>query len=106
MPIGLTLSETSRFKKTALYAKAGKTFFGIWQPPKIAPTGQEKIVRIAQNQAGQLDLLAHVEYGDSSLWWCIALANNIMNLAEEVVVGKELVIPTLESIRLALLETE
>jgi hypothetical protein len=46
------------------------------------------------SEAGdRLDLLAHKYYGDQSLWWIIATANNINDATFYVEVGKQLRIP-------------
>lgn len=102
----LTLSFTSRFKKTPVYTKNGKTFFGLWKPPSIKIDGDEKVVTISAAKKGQLDKTANEEYGTRELWWAIALVNNIVHPPDEVVAGLELVIPKLENIRQALQDND
>ena len=96
---------TSRMKRTNLYTKGGKTFFGRWNPPQIVLDGDEPTMRVPSTQEGQLDLIAYKKYGDRTLFWAIALANNIRSISDEVVAGLEIVIPKIENIRASLSET-
>lgn len=100
------IRSLSRFGRTELYTSGGKTFYGRWVPPPIVLDGNEKTVIVPADQHGQLDLLAHKEYNDRTLFWAIALVNNIFSITDEIVAGKELIIPKLENIRAALQNSE
>jgi hypothetical protein len=104
--IEITLPFTSRFKRTELYTKAGKAFFGVWNPSVIKLDGDEKIYKVPMKYEGNLDLIAYQEYKDSSLWWVIALVNNIIHPPDEVKAGMLLTIPKLNNIKFSLLSEE
>jgi len=105
MKIEVTLPFTSRLKRTPLWTKKGKTFFGLWKKPNIKLDGDEKVIKISSDQIGQLDLLAQREYNDRSLFWAIAQVNNIGSISDEVVAGLNVFIPKLSNIRSALSDT-
>lgn len=48
--------------------------------------------------AGKLDLIASAFYDEPRLWWVIAQYNNILDIAEEVVPGRVLQIPSKERV--------
>lgn len=101
----LQLPFTSLYKNTALYTKAGKVFFGLWEPPQIAIDGDEAYIQVEVGQGGQLDLIADKYYGDRTLWWVIAYANKIGSVTDEVTPGKRIIIPKIENVRAALTES-
>jgi hypothetical protein len=101
----LKLPSTSRYRVTPVYSKAGCAFFGVWVRPNVKRDGDEKIITIGDENRGQLDLIAHEEYGDRSLWWAIASMNFIRSVSDEVVPGLRLVVPKLANIKSALLES-
>lgn len=59
--------------------------------PKIKPTNND--MYIITQETDRLDLLAHRYYGDSSMWWIIATANNINDAAFYIEPGTQLRIP-------------
>ena len=59
--------------------------------PKINPSPSDLIIRAKQGD--RLDMLAHRFYGDVTLWWVIAQANNLRNGSLYVDPGKKLRIP-------------
>lgn len=103
--LDLELGFTNRFKRSALFTKGGKSFFGIWRPPPVQIDGDEERIRIEDGREGQLDLVAFEVYGDRSLWPFIAHANRIDFPLEEVVPGLEIIIPKAANVRAALLAT-
>lgn len=50
-------------------------------------------IYVTSNETTYLDTLAHSYYGDISLWWIIASANNLGNGRLSVTPGKQLRIP-------------
>ncbi len=91
MPIPIT---PSRFQRTdVLMDGSGRQFFGLWRAPKVILYGDESTVVVTAPMAGQLDLFAFKNYGNRDLFWIIALANGIIDIAAEVVPGLELKIP-------------
>ncbi len=105
MKIEVRLPFSSRFQRTPLFTLTGRTFFGLWMKPNIVLDGDEKIITVSADQSGQLDLLAEIEYQDRTLFWAIAVVNDIRHPPDEVLAGVELIIPKIENIRVALLDT-
>lgn len=70
----------------------GKRYFGSRTYPIITPDNSD-ILYIA-NDADYLDTLAYKFYNDVSLWWIIALANNLGNGRLSVTGNTQLRIPT------------
>lgn len=85
--------SASRFASTpVLEDEEGRRFFGLWKPPTVRLYGDESVFIVSEGLAGQLDLIAHRVYGNRALFWVIALANGIVDIAKEVVAGKKLYI--------------
>ena len=60
--------------------------------PKIKPTDDD--LYIISEAGDRLDLLAHKYYGDQTMWWIIATANNINDATFYVEAGRQLRIPS------------
>ncbi len=99
----LELPFTSPYKRTQLFIKNGRAFFGVWRPIDVRMDGDEEEVVIQRGLEGQLDLIAWAIYGDRRLWRVIAHENQIDFPLEEVVVGLRLRIPKPTNVRAALL---
>jgi hypothetical protein len=69
----------------------GKRFFGTRSYPNIEP--RETDVIYITNETDYLDSLAYKFYKDSSLWWIIALANNLGNGRLSIESGLQIRIP-------------
>ena len=102
--IELALAFTSRFKRTRLYVRKGRAFFGTYHPIDVQMDGDEEQMTVQQGQEGQLDLFAFEVYRDRTLWPVIAEANKIKFPFEQVVAGMSLVIPKAAHVRAALLK--
>jgi hypothetical protein len=59
--------------------------------PKIMPSDND--IYIITTAADRLDLLANYYFKDSSLWWIIALANNLNDASLHINVGTQIRIP-------------
>jgi hypothetical protein len=79
--------ENSERKKTA----DGRTVFRPIIYPNIPFRNDD--VYVATESGDRLDTLANTFYGDSSLWWIIASANNIHNAVFALEDGTILRIP-------------
>jgi len=53
----------------------GKVIYLPTQYPKLAPTNEDYYI-ITKDQ-DRLDLIAYDFYGDSTLWWVVAMANDL-----------------------------
>ena len=63
---------------------------------KIVESNGDKYITLEKDT--RLDVLANKYYADHSLWWVIAMANNIMDGLEPVKLGTVLRIPPILSI--------
>jgi len=70
----------------------GKRVLFTTEYPKIEPSETDIIV--ISNDGDYLDNLAYKYYGDPTLWWVIALVNNIGKARMSVPPGLQLRIPT------------
>lgn len=68
-----------------------KRYLGSVIYPKIKPTDDD--MYIISQESDRLDLLAYKYYGDQSLWWIIAVANNLNDGTLFIENGKQLRIP-------------
>lgn len=100
-PFELDLDFTDPYKRTSLFIKDGRAFFGLWRAPQIVLDGDESLLRVEMGFEGQLDLFAETELGDRRFWRAIAQVNKIDYPLEEVKAGDLLIIPKLENVRAA-----
>lgn len=70
----------------------GKRVYVTTRYPVIEP--QESDAIIISNESDYLDSLAYKYYNDPTLWWVIALANNLGKGRMSVPAGLQLRIPT------------
>jgi len=70
----------------------GKRVYITTQYPVIHP--QESDIIVISNEADYLDSLAYKYYGDPTLWWIIALTNNLGKGRMSVEPGLQLRIPS------------
>ena len=105
-PFQLDLVFSNPYKRTALFIKQGRAFFGLWRPPEVQLDGDEKRIRIQLGMEGQLDILAESQLGSREYWRAIAQVNKIDYPLEEVKVGDEIIIPKLSNVRAAYRRTE
>lgn len=59
--------------------------------PKIKASNDD--MYIVTDTADRLDILASKYYGDQTLWWIIATANNLNDASYSIAAGKQLRIP-------------
>jgi hypothetical protein len=70
----------------------GKRVYLTTSYPTIIPSDSDFI--IITNEGDYLDTLAHTYYGDPTLWWIIAMVNNIGKGRLSIEPGLSLRIPT------------
>ena len=79
------------FGPSASHCKTGK----CWQATGIRSTkASDNDLYVISEVTDRLDLLAHKYYGDRTLWWIIAVANNINDASFYVKEGIQLRIPS------------
>ena len=57
---------------------------------------------VLQEEANNLPLLSYKIYGNSQLWWILARVNGVINPFAEMPAGREIAIPSADSINIAL----
>tara|TARA_Y100000310_G_scaffold67800_1_gene63186 strand:- start:626 stop:889 length:264 start_codon:yes stop_codon:yes gene_type:complete len=85
-----------RYSKTKLKVVNGKSYKGTTLYKKIPETNDD--VWIITQYGDRLDSIAFQFYGDSTLWWAIAKANNLRSSMKPKI-GTSLRIPPKEIIR-------
>ena len=86
MPSRYTYNKTLKEKFT------NKQYIETTTYPKIQPTDSDTYV--IATSSDRLDLLAQQYYSDSSLWWIIAVANNLNDASLYIKEGTQLRIPS------------
>lgn len=102
-PLEIEVDFSDPYKRTAIFIKDGKTFYGLWNPIEVTLDGDEEEYTIPQGMQGSLDLIADEFYKDRRLWPIIAHANKIDFPHEDVTAGMTILIPKPEKVRAALL---
>jgi hypothetical protein len=69
-----------------------KKYLGSVLYPKIKPNDND--MYIISQQSDRLDILANKYYSDPSLWWVIAVANNLNNASLSIEPGIQMRIPS------------
>lgn len=82
-----------RYDSTAQKSRwDGKKVYFTTEYPRIEPSPTDIV--IISNEADYLDSLAYKYYGDPTMWWIIALVNNLGKARMSVTPGLQLRIPT------------
>lgn len=90
--------STSRYKKTDILKDSeGVEFLESWRNIKISLNENDRFHQVGPGEKNRIDIIAYNYYDNTTLWWVIALANNIDN-PFELKVGEVLRIPTLNSL--------
>ena len=104
------IQKLSRYRQTPVYKIRSRSLvnsstrvLGVWKRPIDWDNYKFSSFHVVTaDEKGRLDLVAHKYYGDGSLWWAIADANNINNPIEELSSGTGLGIPTYQDIYVAI----
>lgn len=103
------LTDSSRFVGTPLVQLVDRTgsltnsyAFTTWNRIDVRPTYADRIHRISEYEIGRLDMIAYNYYGNPMLWWAIADRNNIQFPIDDMVAGREIIIPSIQAIRSAM----
>jgi len=82
-----------RYDKIATQNKQGRGLvYNSIVLPYVEPVDTD--ILIMTNDGDRLDLLANHYFGDSSLWWVIATANNLTDIDLKLKSGTQLRIPS------------
>jgi hypothetical protein len=92
-------SSDSRYKKYKKYFDNTGRFFYNELPSiiSIPTTEKDSYYNVGVKSLNRLDLIAHMFYKNSKLWWVIAEANNIID-PYDIPVGVTLTIPDTSSL--------
>lgn len=69
-----------------------KKYLGSVIYPKIKPSNDD--IYIISESSDRLDILASKYYGDKTLWWIIATANNLNDASLSITPGTQMRIPS------------
>lgn len=104
----VSLSLRSRYRNTRVRKdpSTGHVFFGTWRAPPITETKPSKKHMISPDEIHRPDLISYREYGDVSLFWAIAVRNNILcpilELRNFLLNNNALIIPHIDDVMSAL----
>jgi hypothetical protein len=86
------MSNRYQYSTTLTNKYTKKKYLGSIIYPKIKPNDNDMYV-ISQ-QSDRLDILASKYYNDQSLWWIIAVANNLNDASLSIEPGTQMRIPS------------
>lgn len=81
-----------QYSNTLLTKGTKKKYLSSVIYPKIKASNDD--IYIISEAADRLDILASKYYGDKSLWWVIATANNLNNASLSITPGTQMRIPS------------
>ena len=81
-----------QYSTTLTNKYTNKKYLGSIIYPKIKPNNTD--MYIISQQSDRLDILASKYYNDQSLWWIIAVANNLNDASLSIEPGTQMRIPS------------
>jgi len=93
------LPVTSYMNFCDLFEYEGETFYDTPDFPEIPQTDKDRIISIDEKYIGRLDLIAWDYYQDASLWWVIALANDLSRIPDQMQLNMKIRIPQIATVR-------
>lgn len=93
------MSNTSLDSKYSRYVSGGVTEIGThgleyWEKNKWNLSDTDLVYVLKKTDEKQPWILAEAFYGQANLMWVILQYNNILDIQEELVAGRQLIIPT------------
>lgn len=89
----LRLRQDSRYIRTTVLTRDGKTFFDVWKAIDFPPDDADSFVTVKEHMIGRLDKIAFDFYGNEALWWVISRANLISNQFINMEINQNLRLP-------------
>ena len=86
------MSNRYQYSTTLTNKYTKKKYLGSIIYPKIKPNDND--MYIISQQSDRLDILASKYYNDQSLWWIIAVANNLNDASLSIEPGTQMRIPS------------
>lgn len=78
--LSTTSNLNNRYAKTSTVYVDDKTLvYDLFVKPVIDTSNADIYHTVEVQQQDRLDILAQIYYGDPSLWWMIAVANNMID---------------------------
>jgi hypothetical protein len=79
----IRLDLLSRYRNTRVFQSDFErgdkvVFFGTWRPPPIIETRPPIRHKVLADEITRPDIIAYRVYGDASLFWAIAIRNNLL----------------------------
>lgn len=74
-----------------------------WEHQPIASADTDRVYVIEEEYHQRPDKLAAITYGDSRLGWVLLQANSIIDVVDEFVTGRTIIIPTKDRVQNAIL---
>jgi len=100
----INLPSLSRYRNTRVFddRDLNQVYFGTWRVPKIIENKPVSIHRVKPEELNRPDLIAFRVYGNSTLFWVIAVRNNLLLPLRDMSVGQALVCPHLDDVMRAI----
>jgi hypothetical protein len=98
MDTNSTRNKNSRYVSGGA-AEVNRTAIEWWERTIFAPNIDDRSYVVEARFEGRLDLIAATFLDEPRYWWVIAMHNNILDPYNEIRVGVELRIPTLERVK-------
>jgi hypothetical protein len=92
----VSLSGRSYLKFAQLLESNGVVFWDLPEFPEIPQRTDDTTISVDDQTELRLDNLAYQAYGDSELWWVIAVANDLQLIPTEIKRGMTLRVPSQE----------
>jgi nucleoid-associated protein YgaU len=90
--MAVKIAQRSRLNFASYVKYDGVEFWDAPNYPTIPVSSTD--IRYTVSNVDRIDLLANKFYGDPSLWWVIALANDLELIPTDLYPGLEIVIPS------------
>jgi hypothetical protein len=86
------MADRYRYSTNLTTTDTKRKYLGSVIYPKIKASNDD--IYIISDSSDRLDVLALKYYNDQSLWWIIAIANNLNDASYSIEAGKQLRIPS------------
>jgi len=81
--------------------RPGTLRYKLWKIPSISLINATRYT-VTRDNLKRIDWISYQMYGDSALWWVLALVNHIRNPLRDLVAGVTLTVPTMSAITASL----